>query len=111
YDWTEEIRVKLEKDFIHIQDRIHQHYRESGQPAQASQALEAILNRDPTHEATWEKLIDYKIRVGEITKAVALYHDYAYRLEKDLQTSPSSAIKALVSPYFSGSKNDTVPRQ
>ena len=111
YDWVEEIRVKLEKDFIHIQDRIHQHYRESGQPAQASQALEAILNRDPTHEATWEKLIDYKIRVGEITKAVALYHDYAYRLEKDLQTNPSSAIKELVSPYFSGSKNDTVPRQ
>jgi two-component SAPR family response regulator len=109
YDWAEDIRVKLEKDYILLQERIYLHYRETGQPVLASQALETIVTWNPFHEATWEKLIDYNIRVGEITKAVALYHDYAIRLQKELQTEPSKNLMDLVAPYVSHSKNNKEP--
>lgn len=94
-EWVLSERESLQKMYFDLQHRRAKQYESLGDERRAASALESLLRIDPLNEPAYESLIQLKIAYGHRAAAVNLFRKIKTLLRKELNISPSAALKNL----------------
>ncbi len=97
YDWAAGTRTQMESDFKKIQYCLANDYFCNGFYGKACGALEKILFYDPCDEDAVGRIIQARLRDGDITSAVREYKKYEKALKDELGLDPSEKLREMIS--------------
>ncbi len=94
-EWAVELRERLRTRYLEALLVLAEGTRKAGEPAEALTWFQQALAADPYMEAACLGALRCYLDMGQPAAALALYRQYAARLERDLGLRPSSEAQAL----------------
>ncbi|NCC67013.1 MAG: response regulator [Clostridia bacterium] len=89
YDWAGGTRAQLESDFKKVQYRLSEEFCANGCGDKAIEALEKVLLYDPYDEDTVLRIVNIKLRNGDLSSAGKTYRAFEKTLKDELGIAPS----------------------
>ncbi len=94
-EWTFARRDRLKDIYLHIMDRLSQHWLQSGNTEQAIEGWKDVLACDPLREDVYRRLMEVYAQQGQRALAVRVFTMCKTVLEQELQVEPDPETVAL----------------
>jgi non-specific serine/threonine protein kinase len=94
-DWCFPIRAQLRQLYVRCLFALGQAQESRGRYADAAEAYERVLGRDPFHEGAARQLMICHSRLGARSESLQVYRKLEQRLREELQAAPEAATSDL----------------
>lgn len=94
-EWCLPIRARLRQLFVRGLFALGRAHESRGRYADATDAYERVLSRDPFHEAAARQLMICNARLGARSESILVYRQLEQRLRDDLQATPEPETRTL----------------
>jgi DNA-binding SARP family transcriptional activator len=94
-DWTMIERERLTNAYVDAPDRLADHHAELGRLREAVRNWHRMLEKDPCHERTHRRLMEYYVRLGLRGRALLQYRLCCTILEHACEMEPSPETVSL----------------
>lgn len=101
-DWTMVERERLTNAYVDVLDRLADHHAHSGRLREAIRTCHRILEKDPCHEHTHRRLMEYYVRLGLRGRALHQYQLCRRILEHTCEMEPSPETANLYGRLLGG---------
>lgn len=101
-DWTMIERERLVDAYVDMLDRLADYYAETGRVREATRSRHRILEKDPCHEHSHRRLMEYYVRLGLRGRALHQYQLCRRILEHTCDMAPSPRTEACYQSLFPG---------
>ena len=101
-DWTMIERDRLTNAYVDALDRLADHHAENGRFRDAIRMCHRILEKDPCHEHTHRRLMEYYVRLGLRGRALHQYRLCCTILEHACEMEPSPETVSLYNRLLGG---------
>ena len=101
-DWTMIERERLTNAYVDALDRLADHHAENGRLREAIRRCHRILEKDPCHERTHRRLMEYYVRLGLRGRALLQYRLCCTILEHACEMEPSPETVSLYNRLLGG---------
>lgn len=100
YSWTVEERKKIRKAFISfLEERIHPNSAINTNIPIVKDSLEQLIRMEPFEERYIRELITYYVQLGNIKKAMDIYHTFETFLREELGERPQLETEKLIRTF------------
>lgn len=101
-DWTMIERDRLTNSYVDALDRLADHHAENSRLREAARMCHRVLEKDPCHEHTHRRLMEYYVRLGLRGRALHQYRLCRRILEQTCEMEPSAETVSLYDRLLAG---------
>lgn len=101
-DWTMIERERLTNAYVDALDRLAEHHAENGRLRESIRMCHRVLEKDPCHEHTHRRIMEYYVRLGRHGRALHQYRLCCRILEHACEMEPSPETVSLYGSLLGG---------
>jgi DNA-binding SARP family transcriptional activator len=110
-DWVGPERDRLRRRHVEALDRLVGLLEERRDHREAIRYAESLLERDPLHEQTYQRLMRLYDALGDRPRALRVYHACLTALDRELGVEPSASTRAAYQTLLPADRFDGEARQ